>query len=426
MATLVPIGSVDLVPHRLRIFLCDLLNNEIEQGDTYPMVNKMTVESFGPYWFSNFAAVMFLGNILAASELATMEESGVEWKSVCLGSFYIKPNYPGRSSHVCNGGFLVSNASRNKGVGKLMGEGYLDWAPKLGYSYSVFNLVYETNHASIRIWDSLGFKRIGKVKGCGQLKSSPDNLVDAIMFGRELGPESEDMVSEERFDKIRYYLKHQKYPAGADRAEKSRLRSAATHYHLYKGPNGVVDEERLMLKDKEVIADQSKQYEIARHMHSNTHGGINKTTATIAEKYHWVRIKETVSLVIKNCPECRDNAKNGNNYAAKEPASNGAPRSKTPPDMVPATVAAMDAANSPPRAMAQMPPQQQHMTSFEQPMQPALAGTSSMPQQSPTHHQPPVSGPGSIHMSQTSVMPRQLQQTLHQVQRIRRFANLLC
>ena len=63
-----------------------------------------------------------------------------------------------------------------------------------------------------------------------------------------------------------------------------------------------------MLKDKEVISDPQQQYEIARKVHIQGHGGINKTTATIAEKYHWVRIKETVSLVIKNCPECKDTA----------------------------------------------------------------------------------------------------------------------
>lgn len=61
-----------------------------------------------------------------------------------------------------------------------------------------------------------------------------------------------------------------------------------------------------MLKDKEVVSDPQRQYEIARHVHALQHGGINKTTATIAEKYHWVRIKETVSLVIKNCPNCKE------------------------------------------------------------------------------------------------------------------------
>ena len=144
------------------------------------------------------------------------------------------------------------------------------------------------------------------------MKSSPDQLVDAIIYGRDLGPEGEDYVSEERFEKIRFYLKHGKYPNGADRAEKSRLRSAATHYKLLppeEGREGEEDAERLMLRDKEVVSDPQRQYEIARQVHvQGQHGGINKTTATIAEKYHWVRIKETVSLVIKNCENCKDTA----------------------------------------------------------------------------------------------------------------------
>ena len=68
-----------------------------------------------------------------------------------------------------------------------------------------------------------------------------------------------------------------------------------------------------MLKDKEVVSDPQRQYEIARTIHASQHGGINKTTATIAEKYHWVRIKETVSLVIKNCPDCKDSNSNSSN-----------------------------------------------------------------------------------------------------------------
>ncbi|KAL8698583.1 MAG: hypothetical protein Q9224_001788, partial [Gallowayella concinna] len=249
---------------------------------------------------------MILGDVQSIEEVVNLENRGIDWGEVCLGSFYVKPNYPGRSSHICNGGFLVTEAARNRGVGRLMGEGYLEWAPKLGYTYSVFNLVYETNVASCRIWDALGFKRIGRIKGCGNLQSYPDELVDAIIYGRDLGPEGEDFVSEERFDKIRFYLKHGKYPNGADRAEKSRLRSAATHYKLLPAEDGSDSGERLMLKDKEVVSDPQRQYEIARQVHASQHGGINKTTATIAEKYHWVRIKETVSLVIKNCPDCKE------------------------------------------------------------------------------------------------------------------------
>ncbi|KAK7968946.1 putative SPT10-transcription regulatory protein [Apiospora saccharicola] len=300
VATIVPFVSTDQVPQTLLKYLSDQLAKEIEGGDTYPMIEPMPLEKFSSYWFQNFAGIMLLGDISSLEDVT----EGKDWSKECLGSFYIKPNYPGRSSHVCNAGFLVTDASRNRGVGRLMGESYLDWAPKLGYSYSVFNLVYETNVASCKIWDALGFKRIGRVKGCGRLKSYPDRLVDAIIYGRDLvGDDAEGPVSEDRFDKIKYYLKHGRYPDGSNRADKSRLRSAATHYKL-------LDNDVLMLKGKEVISDPAQQMDIAKSLHeSGSHSGINKTTATIAERYHWSRIKETVSDVIRLCPECKELSK---------------------------------------------------------------------------------------------------------------------
>ncbi len=310
-ATIVPFVSKNQVPPSLLLYLSDQFKKEIEGGDTYPMIEPMPFEKFVSYWFQNFGAIMLLGSIDGPEEVV----EGKDWAKECLGSFYIKPNYPGRSSHICNAGFLVTDASRNRGVGRLMGESYLDWAPKLAYTYSVFNLVYETNVASCKIWDALGFKRIGRVKGCGNLKSYPGRLIDAIIYGRDLVlGESDEIVSEERFDKIKFYLKYAKYPHGADRAEKSRLRSAATHYKLLEG-------DKLMLKDKEVISDPQRQFDIARQVHVIQHGGINKTTATIAERYHWSRIKETVSDVIKNCTECKELGKtpipNNNSPAVK-------------------------------------------------------------------------------------------------------------
>ncbi|KAI1385471.1 uncharacterized protein F4822DRAFT_413116 [Hypoxylon trugodes] len=304
IATVVPFASRDQVPASLLAYLSDQFAKEIEGGDTYPMIDPMPLEKFSAYWFQNFGGIMLLGQIESADEVV----EGKDWSKECLGSFYIKPNYPGRSSHVCNGGFLVTDASRNRGVGRLMGESYLDWAPKLGYTYSVFNLVYETNVASCKIWDALGFKRIGRVKGCGNLKSYPDRLIDAIIYGRDLGPGEAGngeplLVSEERFDKIKFYLKYGRYPNGSDRAEKSRLRSAATHYKL-------LDNDVLMLKDKEVISDPIRQMDISRRLHEiGSHAGINKTTATIAEKYHWSRIKETVSDVIRTCDQCKEATK---------------------------------------------------------------------------------------------------------------------
>ncbi|KAL3474612.1 hypothetical protein BJX99DRAFT_231313 [Aspergillus californicus] len=306
VATLVPFHSATHIPRSLLIYLAGQLNREIDKGDTYAMVDPIPVTHFAPYWFTNFGAIMLIGDIKGVQDVQNMD-GNVNWTKACLGSFNIRPNYPGRSSHVCNGMFLVTDAARNKGVGRLMGEAYMDWAARLGYTYAVFNLIYESNVASCRLWEGLGFKRIGRVPGAGRVLTNPGEFVDAIIYGRDLGADGEDPVTQDRFDKIRYYLKHSKYPRGADRAEKSRLRSAATHYKLIEGEEG--EEEKLMLKDKEVVSDPEQQYEIAKRMHVEQHAGINKTTAAIAVKYHWVRIKETVSRVIRDCPECKETMK---------------------------------------------------------------------------------------------------------------------
>lgn len=110
----------------------------------------------------------------------------------------------GRCSHVCNAGFITCSAARGKGIGSVMGEAYLVYAPKLvclsrplslysfgllrsqqGYKYSVFNLVFANNPASSRIWDRLGFQVLGRVPGAGRLANS-EELVDALIYGRSL------------------------------------------------------------------------------------------------------------------------------------------------------------------------------------------------------------------------------------------------
>ena len=208
-------------------------------------------------------------------------------------------------------------------------------------------------------------------------------MVDAIIYGRDLG-QDDDFVSEERFDKIRFYLKNGKYPNGADRAEKSRLRSAATHYKLQPAHGNTP--EKLMLKGKEVISDPQTQYEIARVIHHGNHGGINKTTAAIAEQYHWVRIKETVSQVIRNCPDCSEMNKGlANSRVARSfnmtPPGPPQPITPTAPPQryQPIPQAPPDRPDSPSNQLqleaAQAQPDFSNQNGFEMPLDPALMGS---------------------------------------------------
>ena len=64
----------------------DLLNRELEGGLSYPQQGPLTTEAFEGYYLSHDAFC-------------------VRRKSddAFCGSVYIKPNFPGRSSHICNG-----------------------------------------------------------------------------------------------------------------------------------------------------------------------------------------------------------------------------------------------------------------------------------------------------------------------------------
>ncbi|RSH87243.1 hypothetical protein EHS25_003152 [Saitozyma podzolica] len=100
------------------------------------------------------------------------------------GCYYIKPNYPGRSSHNCNAGFIVPPTHRGKKIGYNLGKSYLEYAPRLGYKGSVFNLVYKNNVASLKIWDSLGFQRVGLIPNAGRLRTQDglgEEYVDAVV-----------------------------------------------------------------------------------------------------------------------------------------------------------------------------------------------------------------------------------------------------
>lgn len=72
-----------------------------------------------------------------------------------------------------------------------MGECFPTVASALGYKASVFNLVFENNIASVKIWRKLGFQEVGRIPKAGRLNNSPDKLVDAIIFYKDFTSDSQ-------------------------------------------------------------------------------------------------------------------------------------------------------------------------------------------------------------------------------------------
>src|SRR5204863_306667 len=74
-----------------------------------------------------------------------------------LGSYYLKPNFEGPGSHICNCGYVVAAHARGKGVATSMCEHSLKEAARRGFRAMQFNIVVSTNETAVRLWRNMGF-----------------------------------------------------------------------------------------------------------------------------------------------------------------------------------------------------------------------------------------------------------------------------
>lgn len=103
-----------------------------------------------------------------------------------LGSYYMKPNQAGNGSHVCNCGYVVSEAARGRGVTSLMCEHSQATAIELGFLAMQFNFVVSTNEGAIRLWRKLGYDIVGSLPRA--FRHPQAGLVDAYVMYKWLAP----------------------------------------------------------------------------------------------------------------------------------------------------------------------------------------------------------------------------------------------
>jgi L-amino acid N-acyltransferase YncA len=79
---------------------------------------------------------------------------------------------------------MVSPDAAGKGIGTLLGTYALQEAKRLGYRAMQFNLVVASNHASIKIWQKLGFETLGIIPEA--FAHPDDGLTDALIMYKKL------------------------------------------------------------------------------------------------------------------------------------------------------------------------------------------------------------------------------------------------
>jgi L-amino acid N-acyltransferase YncA len=143
----------------------------VEEGTSYPHDRPPHRDEFVEYWFK--------GKKIVAAYVPDRAGSGT-----MAGAFYLKPNWPGRASHVANAGFIVSPEWRNKGLGRLLGRTMLDYATELGYRGVIFNLVFSENRTARRLWEDLGFRQLAIIPGA--VRKQDGTYQDAVIMFRSL------------------------------------------------------------------------------------------------------------------------------------------------------------------------------------------------------------------------------------------------
>jgi L-amino acid N-acyltransferase YncA len=156
-----------------------LLNGAIEEGLSYPQSQPLDAAGFAAYWMNRDA---FVVRVVSSTAPLTQPPGRI------LGGFYLKPNFPGRGSHICNAGFIVHPSARGQGLGRWMGESMLAIAHEQGYEAVMFNFVFANNTASLNLWQSLGFSIIGVIPNGVKLGDSTTGhrVVDGVVMYRAL------------------------------------------------------------------------------------------------------------------------------------------------------------------------------------------------------------------------------------------------
>lgn len=149
-----------------------------------------------PHIWALFQGVAANGDVFAYDESTTEDVARKLWfdsPAVCFvaevegefaGTYYVRPNQPGRGNHVANAGYMVNPAFRGRGLSVAMCEHSLTTAKQLGFTAMQFNFVVSTNAAAVRAWEKCGFVIVGRLPGAFRHREL--GLVDALVMYREL------------------------------------------------------------------------------------------------------------------------------------------------------------------------------------------------------------------------------------------------
>jgi GNAT superfamily N-acetyltransferase len=147
-----------------------ILEPVFRAGETYPLPRDISSADARDAWTSGAKHVF----------VAEDESTGR-----FVGTYYLRPNFDGAASHICNCGYVVSEQARGRGVAARMCEHSQAEAIARGYRAMQYNFVVSTNHGAVHLWQKMGFAIIGTVPEA--FRHPRFGFVDAHIMYKRLG-----------------------------------------------------------------------------------------------------------------------------------------------------------------------------------------------------------------------------------------------
>lgn len=142
--------------------LTAIWNAVVEEGMAFPQETPL---------FCDDAAVFFAQQSYTGVAVAD---------DTVTGLYILHPNNVGRCGHLANASYAVCAAARGHKIGEALVRDSLQQARALGFGVLQFNAVVHTNARAIRLYESLGFTRLGTVPKGFRMKDG--SFEDIVLF----------------------------------------------------------------------------------------------------------------------------------------------------------------------------------------------------------------------------------------------------
>ncbi|MBR3503063.1 MAG: GNAT family N-acetyltransferase [Clostridia bacterium] len=104
-----------------------------------------------------------------------------------VGLYILHPNNIGRCGHIGNASYAVKASRRGQGIGEKLVSHCLEKARETGFRLMQFNAVVASNAPALRLYEKLGFVRLGVIPGGFHMKDG--SFEDIVLFYHTLGRE---------------------------------------------------------------------------------------------------------------------------------------------------------------------------------------------------------------------------------------------